>query len=185
MCVVLVHHVLTSVFARHQFHAPNDTVHWSLLSGGLLVAANLASIAVGVIQTDSTDLRLKCVLVLSDELRGMAPQLNIAVSPGAAGRRAPFCRPDDTTEVFVLAAWSTTNEMRACIAVPRAVLLEYATRPAPFVENPSGELPQIAWEEWSPRVYAEFKSWEGGSALRGARSLLGGPRVATLLSTLR
>lgn len=182
MCVVLARLVLTSVLAPHQFHATN-TVYWSLLPGGLLVAANLASLAVGVIPTDSTDLRLKCVLVLPDELRSIAPNLILAASPGDAGRRAPFCRPDDTTEVFVLTALLDTNEMRACIAVPRAVLLEYATsaRFAHGVENPSGEIPKVAWEEWGPRAYTDTNSWQGGTILRGAQSMLGGPRFATLL----
>lgn len=182
MCVVLARPVLTSVLALDQFHTPN-TVYWSLLPGGLLVAANLASLAVGVIPTDSTDLRLKCVLVLPDELRSIAPSLILAASPGGAGRRAPFCLPDDTAEVFVLTALLDTNEMCACIAVPRAVLLEHATstRFADVVENPSGELPKVAWEEWGPRAYTDTKSWQGGTILRGAKSMLGGPRFATLL----
>lgn len=182
MCVVFARPVLTSVLAPHQFHATN-TVYWSLLPGGLLVAANLVSLAVGFIPTDSTDLRLKCVLVLPDELRSIAPNLVLAASPGDVGRRAPFCRPDDTTEVFVLTALLDTNELRACIAVPRAVLLEYATstRFADAVENPSGELPKVAWEEWGPRAYTDTQSWQGGTILRGAKSMLGGPRFATLL----
>lgn len=179
-CVALARLVLTPAFVRrHQFHTPN-TLYWSLLPAGLLVAANLGSVAVGVLPAGSTDLRLKCVLTLPEQLRDMS--FYLAVSPGGTGRRAPFCRPDDATETVILTVCSDTGAARAFVAVPCAVLLEYATR---FAETPSNGLPQIAWDEWSPRVYAEF--WEGEAVVRGAAKALLScePRCATLLPDTR
>ncbi|KAL1943389.1 hypothetical protein VTO73DRAFT_4464 [Trametes versicolor] len=164
-----------TAFVRHQFHSPN-TLYWSLLPADLLVAANLGSVAVGVLPAGSTDLRLKCVLTLPEWLSDMS--FYLALSPGGTGRRAPFCCPDDATETVILTVCSDTGAARAFVAVPCAVLLEYANR---FAETPSDGLPQIAWDEWSPRVYAEF--WEGEAVVRGAAKALLScePRCATLL----